>query len=122
MGRNTSRATNCGESFEWSLFELCLFDQVRGSLRQQGLDLDAEFGITDEHEPWFVFCDPDGQVVCHFARLGDSYVACVPFEDKGTKGTSLSDVLRDFLHRVTPPLRVPAMPASDIWLGSSGIV
>ena len=120
MGRNTKCATDCGDSSDWSFFELCLFDQIRGSLKQQGLDLDAEFGVTDEHEPWLVFCNADGQVVGHFARLGDTYVACVPFGGKGTTGSTLSDVLRDFLQRLTPAAFVPVWPSGDGWDGWLG--
>jgi hypothetical protein len=119
MSKDSSLATDCGRPYAWSLFELCLFDQARGSLRQQGFDIETEFGLTDEQEPWFVFCDQEGHVIGHFARLGDTYVSCVPFEDKGTTGDALSDVLRDFLQRLTPPDHVRTLAASAIWL--SGI-
>ena len=67
------------------------------SIRQGGR-VEIECGITDEGDPWLVFCDADtSNVLCHFARLGgDKYVACVPFGNAGTTGTALTDVLDDF--------------------------
>ena len=67
------------------------------SIRQGG-HVEIECGITDEGDPWLVFCDADtSNVLCHFARLGsDKYVACVPFDNVGTTGSALADVLDDF--------------------------
>lgn len=116
----TSNATKCGGPHDWSLFELCIFDQARRNLKQRGLDVDAEFGITDEYEPWLVFCDDEGQVIVHFARLGQTYVACVPFGDDGTIGNVLSEVVRTFLERLAMPNRDLTRPVNDVWLGNSG--
>ena len=82
----------------WSLFELNIFEQARKTLEHQGLHVETERGITDEGDPWFVFCDADtSNVLCHFARLGsDKYVVCVPFHNVRNTGTALTDVLDDF--------------------------
>jgi hypothetical protein len=88
---------NCG-STEWSLLELSILEQARKTLEHQGGHVEIECGITDEGDPWLVFCDADtSNVLCHFARLGgDKYVACVPFGNAGTTGAALTDVVDDF--------------------------
>ena len=44
-----------------------------------------------------MFCDADSsKLLCHLARLGAKYIACVPFNDVGSTGTALTDVLDDF--------------------------
>ena len=85
-------------STDWSLLELSILEQAKKTLEYQGGNVEAECGITDEGDPWLVFCDADtSNVLCHFARLGsDKYVACVPFDNVGTTGTALTDVLDDF--------------------------
>ena len=88
---------NCG-STEWSLLELSILEQAKKTLEYQGGNVEAECGITDEGDPWLVFCDADtSNVLCHFARLGsDKYVVCVPFHNVRNTGTALTDVLDDF--------------------------
>jgi hypothetical protein len=85
-------------STDWSLLELSILEQAKKTLEYQGGNVEAECGITDEGDPWLVFCDADtSNVLCHFARLGsDKYVACVPFDNVGTTGSALADVLDDF--------------------------
>jgi hypothetical protein len=45
-------------------------------LIQAGVPIDTDRGVSDEGDPWFVFCRKDtGDVFVHFARIADSYVA-----------------------------------------------
>ena len=85
-------------STDWSLLELSILEQARKTLEHQGGHVEIECGITDEGDPWLVFCDADtSDVLCHFARPGGGkYVACVPFGNVGTTGSALTDVLDDF--------------------------
>ena len=99
MSRNSGRAKWCGEqSIDWSHLELSIFRAAEKTLELQGVHVEVEYGMTDEGDPWLVFCDADtSNVLCHFARLGGGkYVACVPFENVGTTGAALTDVLDDF--------------------------
>ena len=96
MIRNCILARN--GSTDWSLLELSILEQARKTLEYRGGHVETECGITDEGDPWLVFCDADtSNVLCHVARLGsDKYVACVPFDNVGTTGNALADVLDDF--------------------------
>ena len=98
MSRNSGRARWCGEqSIDWSLLELSIFEQAGRTLELQGVHVEVECGTTDEGDPWLVFCDADSsETLCHVARLGNKYVACVPFNNVGTSGAALTDVLDDF--------------------------
>jgi len=98
MGRNSDRARWCiAPSTDWSLLELSLFDQARETLEALGVHVEIASGMTDEGDPWFVFCDADSsEVLCHCARIGSKYVVCMPFENAGTSSTALSEALDDF--------------------------
>jgi hypothetical protein len=84
----------------WSAPELALFSRAARLLSSGGLRVETDYGLTDEGEPWLVFCHIEsGDVFCHFARMHDQYVACIPFRGPGLKGWQLPDVLRRFLQR-----------------------
>jgi hypothetical protein len=120
MNRNTSRARWSGKPSDWSLFELAIFDQARRSFEFHGLHIEYESGITENGEPWLAFCDSNANVFGHFARLGDRYIACVPFHDHGSSGDVLSELLDGFLQRLTTRARITvlekACPANDVRL------
>lgn len=99
MSRNSGRGRWYGEqSLDWSLLELSIFKGAARSLELQGVRVEVERGMTDEGDPWLVFCDADtSNLLCHCARLdGGKYVACVPFKNIGSAGSALTDVLGDF--------------------------
>ena len=107
MSRNSSLAGWCGRPSDWSLYELSIFDIACRSLNLQGFCLRAEQGITDEGAPWLVFFDESvDDVFCHFARIGDEYVACVPFHSGGTTGRNLAEVVNEFLLRLVAHVRL----------------
>ena len=42
---------------------------------RQGFSVATEQGVSDEGEPWFVFCRADNEeVIAHFARIDGEYV------------------------------------------------
>ena len=82
----------------WSSDELDLLLGAAKFLRSEGVDLVSDHGITDEGEPWFVFCDPETcDILAHFARIGGEYLACVPFRNHTVKGSVLQALLDRFL-------------------------
>ena len=59
---------------DWTQCELAEFYRVEAALIRAGLLVDVDRGISDEGDPWFVFCRRDnGEVIAHFARIGDQY-------------------------------------------------
>jgi hypothetical protein len=56
----------------WTDTELADLDRVKDRLRAKGLT-DIESGLTDYGDPWLAFCDRDGRVLLHVARIGRAY-------------------------------------------------
>lgn len=95
-----SCAEVCVQQIGWSAQELALFSRAAKLLRSGGLRIQTDYGLTDEGEPWLVFCNSESGDVCgHFARMRDGYVACVPFREHGLRGWELRDVLSRYLRR-----------------------
>jgi len=96
----TSFANPNGRPIGWSAHELALFARAARMLASGGLRIEADYGLTDEGEPWLVFCNADsGDVFGHFARMHDGYVACVPFRGPGLRSWELPALLSRFLRR-----------------------
>jgi hypothetical protein len=88
---------------DWTPRELAQFYRVESALIQAGLKLETDRGLTDEGDPWFVFCRADGgEVFIHFARIDGVYVAV---------GAALEQVIhgKDF------PTLVQEMLAAQAW-------
>ena len=48
---------------------------------QSGLSVTTDRGISDEGDPWFVFCREDNdEVIAHFARIDCEYVVASSFQ------------------------------------------
>jgi hypothetical protein len=47
--------------------------RVEHALNQAAFAVETDYGVSDEGDPWFVFCHPDGQVVVHIARIDGLY-------------------------------------------------
>ena len=100
--RTKSSAQPCARQRGWSNQELAQLHRAARILDKNGLRLDSDHGVTDEGDPWLVFCDTDtGEVLVHFARIGGSYVACAPFCNGGLTGHMFRDVVDKTLrHRI----------------------
>ena len=78
---------------DWSRDELALFSDAASLLRET---VETDSGVTDEGDPWLVFCDADsGEVLAHFARIGGQYIACVL--EGALTGRVLADLVTRFL-------------------------
>ena len=61
---------------------------------------DVDLGVTDEGDPWFVFCDAEsGDVVAHFARIGGTYLGCAPTLNGALQGRNFAVLIERFLQR-----------------------
>jgi hypothetical protein len=77
---------------------MALFARAAKLLSSGGLRVETDYGLTDEGEPWLVFCNAEsGDVFGHFARVNEGYVACIPFHGYGLRGWELPDLLSRFL-------------------------
>jgi hypothetical protein len=101
----------------WSKHEFDLFLGAAEFLRSEGADLVTDYGVTDEGEPWFVFCNPEsGDVLAHFAWIAGEYLACIPFRNQTLTGYALNALLDRFLQNrsiVSPMLADRGTPRSQ---------
>jgi hypothetical protein len=93
-------------SRDWNNQELAEFYRVEASLVQAGLTIDTDRGLSDEEEPWFVFCHAEtGEVIIHFARIGGVYVAASGAFEGVLRGVDFRSLVEALLMR--HPLVVP---------------
>ena len=95
---------------DWSNQDLAEFYRVEAALLQAGLHVETERGLTDEGDPWFVFCHRDeGDTIVHFARIDDQYVVAAPLLPNVLRGTNLREIIQKFVSEnpVSIPLPEP---------------
>jgi hypothetical protein len=100
----------------WTNEELAELYRVEHALIQAGIQVETDRGVTDEGEPWFVFCRATGDVLVHVARLDGRYHLYSPALAHPMSGVSFSSLTRSFIEGVpTPPepsARVIVHPAA----------
>ena len=81
----------------WMNDELAELYRVEHSLRQAGLAVETESGISDEGDPWFVFCHADGHVIVHAARVGGNYLLHCATLPNPLTGRSFAEIANTFV-------------------------
>jgi hypothetical protein len=95
-------------SSDWSPQEIAEFYRVESALVQSGLSVTTDRGISDEGDPWFVFCRADNdEVIAHFARIDYEYVVASSFQRGAVRGRDFRAVIRDLmdLHPLMMPVK-----------------
>ena len=86
------------ERGDWSQRELAEFYRVEDALTKSGVGISTDRGLTDEGEPWFVFCRQDNEeVIVHFARIGGEYVVASNFTEAVFRGRNFQTLVRELL-------------------------
>src|SRR3954464_2995832 len=92
--------------------ELAEFYRVESALVQAGMRVESDRGVSDEGDPWFVFCRAeDGETFIHFARIDGEYLIAGPAYEGVAKGWDFSGLVRDLISRhplVQPTTRRPS--------------
>jgi hypothetical protein len=66
-------------SHDWTDQELAEFYRVEASLIRANIPIETDRGLTDEGDPWFLFCNANtGEIIVHFARFDGTYVVASP--------------------------------------------
>jgi hypothetical protein len=66
-------------SHDWTVQELAEFYRVEASLIRANIPVETDRGLTDEGDPWFLFCNANtGEIIVHFARFDGTYVVASP--------------------------------------------
>lgn len=87
----------------WSQQELAEFYRVEAALLRAGFSIASDHGLSDEGEPWFVFCRPDGDAIIHFAKIDGSYLIASEALDRPVQGTDFRTLI-DQIARLHPHL------------------
>ena len=108
-------------SRDWSAQELAEFYRVEAALLQSGLRVSLDRGVTDEGDPWFVFCRAeDDEVIVHFARIDGRYLINAPGFGGNVTGHDFRALVRDMVER-NPILR-PAKREENVTLHPSALL
>jgi hypothetical protein len=106
---------------DWSTPEIAEFYRVEAALLQAGLRVTSDRGLTDEGDPWFIFCRAeDDEVIIHLARIDGKYLISAPFYFGTAVGVDFRDLLRVTLQR-HPALR-PQPTADNLLLHPSALL
>src|SRR5271169_4819686 len=95
-------------SADWNQQELAEFYRVESALLQGGLSVTTDRGVSDEGDPWFVFCRSDSEeVVAHFARIGDEYLIISSLHAGVARGRDFRMLVREMIemHPLMLPLK-----------------
>jgi hypothetical protein len=85
-------------SRDWSPQDIAEFYRVESVLIQAGLRVVSARGLTDEGDPWFVFCRvEDDEVIVHFARIDGSYVVSAPAYCGNVVGRDFRSLVRGLI-------------------------
>ncbi|WP_407518505.1 hypothetical protein [Methylobacterium oryzisoli] len=91
----------------WSQQELAEFYRVEAALLRAGMRITCEQGLSDEDDPWFVFCRPNGDVIMHFARIDGSYVIASEALDQPMRGPDFRSLLNQIAAQYPTLLPIP---------------
>jgi hypothetical protein len=84
---------------DWTNQELADLFRVKRLLDIAGVLSDIERGITDEGDPWFVFCDTRGEVFIHLCRLDGLYLLDSPNISSPLSGKDFKDLIDSFTQK-----------------------
>lgn len=87
---------------DWSNQELANLFRVRQLLNAANVPVETDRGVTDEGDPWFVFCQPSGEVFIHLCRIDGLYVLDSPNVLRPLRGMNFNDLIADFTNQAIP--------------------
>jgi hypothetical protein len=96
---------------DWTNQELADLYRVKRLLDAAGVPNELERGLTDEGDPWLIFCAQDGEVFIHLCRLDGIYVLDSPNIPAPLRGTDFNGLIEAFTQRDLPRTDAPADPS-----------
>jgi len=100
----------------WTNDELAELYRVVDLLGRAGLSVATDMGMSDEGDPWFVFCRVDNdEVIAHFARIDGIFVAASIAVDETFRGANFRQIVDRMVS--SQPLVMPRPnPGSKLFL------
>jgi len=90
-------------SRDWTNQELANLFRVKSLLNTAGVPSDVERGLTDEGDPWFIFCDGQGEVFIHLCRINQIYLLDSPNLTQPLTGRDFNDLIDSFTQTKSLP-------------------
>jgi hypothetical protein len=81
---------------DWSNQELANVYRVKKLLDAAGVPNELERGISDEGDPWCIFCSLTGEVFIHLSRIDGGYVLDSPNLRAPIFGTDFAELIQEF--------------------------
>lgn len=94
-----------GRTRDWKSQELAEFYRVESALIQGGMRVVTDRGVSDEGDPWFVFCrQDDGEPIVHFARIDGQYVIASAAYEGVARGLDFRSMVQELIsrHKLAP--------------------
>ncbi len=100
----------------WTNDELAELYRVVDLLGRAGLAVATDMGMSDEGDPWFVFCRVDNdEVIAHFARIDGIFVAASIAVDETFRGANFRQIVDSMIS--AQPLVMPRpTPGSKLFM------
>ncbi len=89
-------------SEDWDNQELANLFHVKKHLDAAGIVNATDRGLSNDGDPWFVFCRGDGDVIIHFCRINGLYMLDSPNLSKALYGHDFKGLITDFTRRISP--------------------
>lgn len=92
----------------WTNEELAELYRVEHALAQARIVVETDHGVTDEGDPWFVFCRPGGEVIVHATRFNGLYRLYSPALPQPLTGVSFAALTKSFVSGLRAPVQTDA--------------
>ncbi len=108
---------------DWRQDELAQFYRVEATLNRSGLAVETDGGLSDEGDPWFVFCRAGtDDVILHFARCDGVYVIASPGLDQVAHGRDFTALIEALLARYAPFVNLAKADRKSVTLHPSALL
>lgn len=89
---------------DWSQEEIAELYRIEHALVQARFTLETDRGLSDEGDPWFVFCKGDGEVLVHITRSDEGYFLYGLGLLQPLRGRVIGELSKSFVNQI--PLNV----------------
>lgn len=87
---------------DWTNQELASLYRVKGLLNATGYFCEVDRGVTDEGDPWCVFCNSTSDVFIHLCRIDGEYLLDSPNLSTPLRGSDFTGLVNSFVDHKLP--------------------
>lgn len=90
---------------DWGNQELADLFRVKQLLSSANVPVETMRGVSDEGDPWFIFCHFNGDVFIHMARIDGIYVLDSPNVRRPLRGHDFNALIADYTNHALPAVQ-----------------